>query len=140
MISIQLAKEYPSLVKGLILLNAPHPDILIRLLQSNREQQIESEYMLDLMDLNNAVANYSADNYERLQEIFEPYPWWTETLKNAYLNAWNQPNAFRSMAEYFGTNILTNHVNNTYFFGPDTTSTFLKDIVVENIPTLVLSS
>lgn len=90
------AIRYPEYLEKLVIINAPHPGVFARELQSNPAQQKASAYM-NFFRSSQAEATLSADNYAQLQKaVFQASTKpevFTEEDKKMYLAAWSQPGA-----------------------------------------------
>jgi pimeloyl-ACP methyl ester carboxylesterase len=91
-----LANQLPSLLKGLVIVNSPHPGTFLRELQSSPEQQSSSAYMNFLIrpDAEHLLAE---DDYRRLWAFFTnmgaadgPHAWLTEAVKQQYRQVWGK--------------------------------------------------
>ncbi len=94
-----VALACPDLVKGLIVLNGPHPYIFAKLLEENQKQIDQSKYMSDFRE-EGIEDTLLKDNCAWLWD-------WTfkthyekgqmnDDDRKAYIEAWSQPNAIRS--------------------------------------------
>ncbi len=90
------AIRYPEYLDKLVIINAPHPGVFARELQSNPAQQKASAYM-NFFRTPQAEAGLSADNYAALQKaLFQATTrpdLFTDEDKQMYLDAWSQPGA-----------------------------------------------
>ena len=97
------AAKYPDTLEKLVIINAPHPTILARELQSNPKQQQASSYMT-FFQSKGAEAALSANNYAGLAAaVFSnnrPESFTVED-KQAYLAAWAQPGALTGGLNYY---------------------------------------
>lgn len=90
------AIRHPEYLAKLVIINAPHPGVFARELQTNPAQQKASAYM-NFFRSPQAEAGLSANTYAALQNaIFtsstKPQNF-TEEDKKAYVEAWSQPGA-----------------------------------------------
>ncbi len=90
------AIRFPEYLEKLIIINAPHPGVFARELQSNPAQQKASAYM-NFFRTPEAEAVLSANNFAALQKALfgsstKPEVF-TEEIRNAYIEAWSQPGA-----------------------------------------------
>jgi len=105
-----VAIAYPEKIKGLIILNGPHPYIFSELLSKNDEQIAQSQYMAyfrnegieDKMLANDAKWLFDWTFAEHLA-----CGQMTNEDADAYRAAWNQPNALKSMLNYYRASPLT---------------------------------
>jgi len=102
-----LAMTHPEGLEKLVIVNAPHPAIMARLLASNPEQQQASQYML-LFRSAGAEEMLSANGYGVLVEnvlgkLLESGAL-TNADKAAYLEAWSQPGALTGGLNYYRAN------------------------------------
>ena len=100
-IAYPFANVHPNLVKKLIIINAPHPNIFAQLLAKNKEQQSSSQYVL-LFRSKNAEGYLSASNYKNLLNIIVTSEMeFTDDDKQMYINAWSQPGAITGGLNYY---------------------------------------
>jgi pimeloyl-ACP methyl ester carboxylesterase len=101
------AMAFPDYLEELIVLNAPHPGIFRKLLESDAGQQAASQYML-MFRSPQAEAMLAADNFALLvQIVLEPLlasGAMTEADKVEYLKAWSQPGALTGGLNYYRAN------------------------------------
>jgi epoxide hydrolase 4 len=94
----------PQIVEKLVIINAPHPAIFERELRENPAQQQASQYML-WFQTPQVEEIISANNFAQFQEgILEPLlrkGIFTESDRQAYLNAWSQPGALTGGLNYY---------------------------------------
>ncbi len=98
------AALYPETLEKLVIINAPHPTVFSRELQSNPAQQKASAYMTLFLSAD-AEKFLSANRYAALvagvfgsstrPDVF------TEEDRNAYLAAWAQPGALTGGLNYY---------------------------------------
>jgi pimeloyl-ACP methyl ester carboxylesterase/creatinine amidohydrolase/Fe(II)-dependent formamide hydrolase-like protein len=90
------AIRHPEYLDKLVIINAPHPGVFARELQTNPAQQKASAYM-NFFRSPQAEAGLSANNYERLREgVFQLSArpgLFSEDDQKLYLEAWSQPGA-----------------------------------------------
>jgi pimeloyl-ACP methyl ester carboxylesterase/creatinine amidohydrolase/Fe(II)-dependent formamide hydrolase-like protein len=90
------AIRYPEYLDKLVIINAPHPGVFARELQSNPEQQKASAYM-NFFRSAQAEAGLSANNYALLQNAIFKASTKSEVFsdddKKMYVEAWSQPGA-----------------------------------------------
>ncbi len=126
------AIRYPEYLDRLMIINAPHPGVFARELQSNPAQQKASAYM-NFFRSPQAEAGLSANNYAQLQNaVFNAAArpeLFTDEDRKMYLDAWSQPGALTGglnwyrAAPRFDTNI---------------TAAAGLDSLNVNVPTLVI--
>lgn len=123
------AHYFKEKVRGLIVINAPHPNVFETLLKTNVAQQNASSYIMTLLR-SDSEQLLSENNFERLLKTFEDQEWFDER-KVDYLNAWNVSGALNASLNWYKRNFLG---------GPNVwnlTTTFPPNIKIE-VPTLVL--
>ena len=90
------AIRHPEYLDKLVIINAPHPGVFARELQTNPAQQKASAYM-NFFRSAQAEATLSANNYAALQNaIFKSSTKpeaFTEEDRKMYVDAWSQPGA-----------------------------------------------
>lgn len=90
------ASRYPDYLDRLVIVNAPHPGVFARELQTNPAQQKASAYM-NFFRSPQAEAGLSADRYAALQKaVFQASTRpeaFTDDDRKLYLDAWSQPGA-----------------------------------------------
>ncbi len=98
------AIAHPEYLEKLIIINAPHPGIFARELQSNPKQQQASAYM-NFFRSPEAEAALSANNYALLaRAVFDSSTKpevFTAEDRQAYLEAWSQPGALTGGLNYY---------------------------------------
>lgn len=98
-----LVAFYPQLFSRLIILNAAHPSTFTREMIKNPNQQLKSEYIHQLI-AKNAVSKLTANNYQFLfDKILSSMQddILTESLKQRYLEVWQQEGAINGMLQYY---------------------------------------
>jgi pimeloyl-ACP methyl ester carboxylesterase len=98
------AAQYPETLEKLVIINAPHPTVFSRELQSNPAQQQASGYM-NFFRSAGAEQLLSANHYAALaQAVFggstKPDSF-TEEDRSAYIAAWSQPGALTGGLNYY---------------------------------------
>lgn len=98
------AMLHPEYLEKLIIINAPHPGIFLRELQSNPDQQKASGYM-NLFRTSQAEGLLAGGNYAALTTVVfngttKPDAFSAEDRK-AYLEAWAQPGALTGGLNYY---------------------------------------
>lgn len=100
--SVALAR--PDLIKGLMVLNGPHPYIFAKLLEESAQQIQQSKYMADFRE-NGMAEKLSENNFEWLWDWtfadHEKRGLITAEEKAKYIEAWGQPGAITSMLNYY---------------------------------------
>jgi epoxide hydrolase 4 len=90
------AIRFPDYLDKLVIINAPHPGVFARELQSNPAQQKASAYM-NFFRSSQAEATLSANNYAQLQNVVFKGSTRPENFsdedKQMYVEAWSQPGA-----------------------------------------------
>ena len=116
------ASRHSERIRGLVIANAPHPDVFARLLASSAEQQRASGY-IGLFVSPEAESVLSGNDYGVLRGIF------TGILDDAelalYREAWAQPGALTAMLNWYRAT----------FANPSPTA--LENVRID-VPTLVL--
>lgn len=91
------------LISKLIILNAAHPSTFTREILHNKEQQIKSEYITDLI-AETGPELISQNNFQYLQNLIkaesEQLPF-SEQEFQQHIVSWTQPNAINSMLQYY---------------------------------------
>lgn len=95
---------YPEMVDRLVIVNAPHPAIFVRLLASDPAQQKASGYINKYRD--DDAVDYLTRNvfYELRRSITDPglaAGYFDDADAAAYLAAWSQPGAVEGMVNYY---------------------------------------
>jgi len=103
LIAWTVAYRYPEDVLGLVILNAPHPDVFVELLHTDPVQQNDSNYIF-FLESDKAVRQLSANNFELLSSNLNQT--WFDPLKQYYLEAWNRPDELKSTLNYYSANIF----------------------------------
>jgi len=78
------ASRHPELVRGLVVMNGPHPDTFAREVRENAAQRQAAQYMNFFMS-SDAEARLTANNSEALARIVRPYV--TPELEQRYREA-----------------------------------------------------
>jgi epoxide hydrolase 4 len=103
-VAFAFAIAHPEYLEKLVIINAPHPAVFARELQSNPAQQKASQYM-NFFRSEQAEATLSANNYAALaQAVFngsaKPESF-TEEDRRAYIEAWSRPGALTGGLNYY---------------------------------------
>ncbi len=100
-VAYPFASIYPNLVKKLIIINAPHPNVFAKLLAENKSQQSSSQYILNFRS-NKAEDSLSANNYSLLLNIITTSDMkFTDDDRQIYIEAWSQPGALTGGLNYY---------------------------------------
>ncbi|MBX9602159.1 MAG: alpha/beta hydrolase [Bryobacteraceae bacterium] len=98
------AMQHPGTLRGLVIINAPHPGIFSRELRQNPGQQKASEYML-MFRTPEAESVLSANGFEMLRKMVLGWGLKQGILSEAdqdkYLEAWAQPGALTGGLNYY---------------------------------------
>ncbi|MEH6404442.1 MAG: alpha/beta hydrolase [Sneathiella sp.] len=132
-----VALAFPEKVKGLMVLNGPHPYIFAKLLEENEEQIKHSKYMSDFRQ-EGLEDKLIANNCEWLWNwTFKSHfdrGLLTEEDKEAYLTAWTQPDAIKSALNLYRASPLMPRSKNA---GKKSLGLKPEDFIVK-VPTLVI--
>lgn len=97
------ASRYPKMLKGLVIINSPHPIVFARELLVNADQQAASGYMRTFQEP--GIESELAENdYALLVDaMFKFGSQWefTEEVRSKYLEAWDQPGALTGGLNYY---------------------------------------
>lgn len=100
-VAFPFASEHSELVKKLIIINAPHPNVFAGLISKNKDQQSSSQYVL-FFRTQNAEGFLSANNYENLfKAVVTSEMEFNEDDRQIYLDAWSQPGAITGGLNYY---------------------------------------
>jgi pimeloyl-ACP methyl ester carboxylesterase len=102
-IAWHIATAYPARIDKLVVINAPHPEIMKRELRNNPRQRRASSYIL-FMRMPGASRILSAFNFRMLRPILERgvrRGYFDRDDVAAYLSAWSQPGAMRGSVAYY---------------------------------------
>lgn len=98
------AMSHPDLLRGLVIINAPHPAIFQRELRENPAQQQASQYILAFRSPE-AEEMLSANDYAALEEAVLSEGlrtgYFDEEDRIAYREAWSQPGALTGGLNYY---------------------------------------
>ena len=83
-----LAAAQPTLIKQLLIINAPHPATFLRELRHSAEQQRASAYM-NFLCRPDAAALLSERDHARLWPFFGDAAWLTPALRERYRQSWH---------------------------------------------------
>ena len=144
------AAKYPELLNKLIVINAPHVQIMTRLLRTDDEQKNASKYMLTLRKPNSEKI-LMENNFQAIRELFfgevKRKDGYNEFDEKKYIEAWSQPGAltgglnwYRAPVTNFYSEIkvptLVIHSMNDRFFTNkilDGLSDYVKDLKIVRI-------
>ena len=85
-----LAAQHPQLMKGLLIINSPHPATFLRELRDSPAQQAASAYM-NFLCRPDAAALLAAEDFKRLWRLFGGASWLTPEVQAQYRQAWSHP-------------------------------------------------
>ena len=117
-----VAHRYPQLLKALVILNAPHPDIFRRELENNPDQQAASTY-ITLIQSPLAESVLSANNYDGMANFMSDILSPDDIL--IYKEAWSQPGALTAMLNWYRASYENGNMS-------------VGESVTVSVPTLVL--
>lgn len=136
-IAYAVAIAHPERIKGLVIMNGPHPYIFAELLNNNAEQIKQSQYMAYfqtpgvekemLKDNGNWLLNWTFRKHFEKGQM-------TEGDMNAYRTAWTQPGAMTAMLNYYRASPLVPATEETKGRG----SGLDPDKFKVHVPTLIL--
>ena len=118
------ASRHPELVRGLVVMNGPHPDTFAREVRENTAQRQAAQYMNFFLS-SSAEATLTANNSEALARILRPYV--TPELEQRYREAWAAPGTVTGGLNWYRANLVQ---------GPDVGPTFPTNVTV-SMPVLV---
>ncbi|MBL8204310.1 MAG: alpha/beta fold hydrolase [Blastocatellia bacterium] len=135
------AIRHPEYLDKLVIINAPHPGVFARELQSNPAQQKASAYM-NFFRSPQAEAGLSANNYAALQNaVFtassKPQNF-TEEDKKAYVEAWSQPGALTGGLNWYRAAQIGPPTENTPKRETNIAAAAALDSLNVKVPTLVI--
>jgi epoxide hydrolase 4 len=117
-----VSHRYPRLLRALVQMNAPHPDVFLRELAENPEQQAASSYIQFFLDPS-AEAVLTADDFALLAaDVFTPA--FSSEVQAAERAMWAQPGQLTAMLDWYRAN-----------FGPGRS---LPTGITVDVPTTVL--
>lgn len=119
-----VASQHPELLRGLVIINAPHPDVFTRELANNPDQNSASQYM-NFFIMAGSEDTLAANNYQGMIGAFNGLL--TPAEEDRYRAAWAQPGTLVGGLNWYRANILT---------GPVIAPVFPTNLVV-TVPTLV---
>ena len=133
------ALAYPQYLEKLIIVNMAHPGIFARELRENPAQQQASQYMLSFQTPE-AEQMLTANNYGQLVDaVLSPglkQGYFTETDRQAYLEAWAQPGALTGGLNYY----RAAHLGPPSVEGEQSTGNYAADSssLIVRVPTLII--
>ncbi|MFX1293746.1 MAG: alpha/beta fold hydrolase [Promethearchaeota archaeon] len=96
--------KYPDLLKKLVIINSPHPEVFRKKLQNNPEQRRASRYIFEFLKPG-AAENLLKNDMMRLKAaVFETAQnrnAFTEEDKQNYIESWSQPNSILCGVNYY---------------------------------------
>jgi len=102
------AEKYPKLIKKLAILNAPHPKIFQKQLQTNKKQRKASYYIFEFLKPNGEQFLFE-DDYKWLKwAVFsgkDRKKNFTAEDEKKYMEAWSQPGAITGGVNYYRANL-----------------------------------
>jgi pimeloyl-ACP methyl ester carboxylesterase len=119
-----VASQHPELVRGLVVINGPHPDTFTRELRDNAAQRKAAQYMNFFMS-SNAEPSLTARNNELLASLVRPYI--TPELEQRYREAWAAPGTVTGGLNWYRANLVQ---------GPSVGPSFPSNVTV-SMPVLV---
>ncbi len=136
-IAYAVAIAHPERIKGLIIMNGPHPYIFAELLNNNEEQIAHSQYMAYFQNAG-VEADILKDNSKWLMDwTFRTHidkGQMTKEDEEAYRAAWAQPGAMTAMLNYYRASPLVPATSETKGRGSGMDPEKFK----VHVPTLVL--
>lgn len=132
------AFKHPELLEKLIVINATHPGAFQKCLSDNPDQVEKSQY-INLYRTDDAEEVLSANNYDRLLEIFGnnfETGVLTEEDKQALIAGWSVPGALTAMLNWYRTMRIAPPDAQTG--GGQTEGTFDDATLVVQVPTRVI--
>jgi epoxide hydrolase 4 len=133
------ALAYPQYLEKLIIVNMAHPGIFARELRENPAQQQASQYMLSFQTPE-AEQMLTANNYGQLVDavlsLGLKQGYFTETDRQAYLEAWAQPGALTGGLNYY----RAAHLGPPSVEGEQSTGNYAADSssLIVRVPTLII--
>jgi pimeloyl-ACP methyl ester carboxylesterase len=136
-VAYPFANRHPNLVKKLIIINAPHPNVFAKLLAKNKDQQSSSQYVLFFRS-NQAEEILSANNYSNLINIVKTENMvFTEDDATMYIDAWSQPGALTGGLNYYRAASMIPPAQGEKIEQLMSEETYVKDTII-NVPTFVI--
>ena len=99
-----VAHRHPELLNGLVIINGPHPDVFLRELAENPDQQ-QARAGLDQLVAEGSEDVLAASDFSFLGTIvFDDT--FTDAEKAVYKAAWGQPGALKAMVSWYRANLF----------------------------------
>jgi pimeloyl-ACP methyl ester carboxylesterase len=97
------ANSHPQMLKGLVIINSPHPAVFARELLENADQQAASAYMRTFQKPGVEAMLAENDYALLLDAVFKAGSEWeiTDEIRRKYLAAWGQPGALTGGLNYY---------------------------------------
>jgi epoxide hydrolase 4 len=135
------AIRFPEYLDKLVIINAPHPGVFARELQSNPEQQKASAYM-NFFRSDQAEAMLSANNCATLQKVLfgtstKPEVF-SEADRQIYIDAWSQPGALTGGLNWYRAAKVGPPTENNPNRETNLAAAAALDSLHVNVPTLVI--
>ena len=135
------AIRFPEYLDKLVIINAPHPGVFARELQSNPAQQKASAYM-NFFRSPQAEAGLSANNYAQLQNaVFKASTKpdnFTDEDKKMYVEAWSQPGALTGGLNWYRAARIGPPTENAPPRETNIAAAAALDSLIVKVPTLVI--
>ena len=106
-ISWAFASKYPTLLKKLVVLDAPHPKVFRKKLQNNAKQRRSSGYMFELLKPGGEQSLLKNDMMGLKASVFgtaRKKGAFTEEDKRLYIESWSRPNSILCGVNYYRAN------------------------------------
>jgi len=102
------ANSHPQMLKGLVIINSPHPAVFARELLENADQQAASAYMRTFQKPGVEAVLAENDYALLLDAVFKAGSEWeiTDEIRRKYLAAWGQPGALTGGLNYYRASSL----------------------------------
>eukprot|EP01104_Vermistella_antarctica_P005950 TRINITY_DN16695_c0_g1_i1.p1 TRINITY_DN16695_c0_g1~~TRINITY_DN16695_c0_g1_i1.p1 ORF type:complete len:346 (+),score=66.55 TRINITY_DN16695_c0_g1_i1:172-1209(+) len=102
-----VAALHPELLTGLVILDAPHPNVFETLLDTSAQQRNDSAYIL-FLESPGAADTLSAQNYSSFYEGIGggQVPWFGPDEFPNYEYAWSRPDELNSTLNYYKANFI----------------------------------
>ncbi len=135
------AIKHPEYLDKLVIINAPHPGVFARELQSNPAQQKASAYM-NFFRSAQAEAGLSANNYAALQNaifVASSKPGnFSDEDKKMYVEAWSQPGALTGGLNWYRAAQIGPPTENAPQRETNIAAAAALDSLIVKVPTLVI--
>jgi epoxide hydrolase 4 len=93
------ALHHPARLRGLVILDSPHPAVFDHALHHDEEQQRASAYLL-LARRPDASALFATDDYAGLRDALDE-PFMQEADRDVYVRSWDEPGALAGALSWF---------------------------------------